>query len=483
MTSYDYDLVIVGGSAVGRYAAARAMQTKTQAMRVALVEPETFNDFSDLHHATFLHAAHLSHQIRRSSQWGLPKQRELNPLLQWQETLAWAQGAAESLEDQATSLELLAASGVDVIVGQGEFLRRPRWGFSVNGRVLRSRSFLLAPAALCHIPAIAGLEIVPFLTLETLWQQSWQTLPDRLMPDRLMIIGSDPRGIELAQAFNRLGTQVTLISSRPLLPSEDREAVNLIQAQLEAEGVDVFSQAIVRKIQPSDRASKIQVCLEWSDRLQSHTVQADALLLATPPQIDLTYLNLESVGVEWHPYGIVVNRKLQTRNPDIYACGTALGGYADLALARHEAAVALKNARSPQSFLSSFFPQTVRYETVRYEKVPFVLKTAPELARVGLTEIQAQRHYGAEVMILKQFTKTLPKAQIQNETTGFCKLIVRRNGEILGAHWVGTNASEGIGTIALAIQQNIKIQAIAQLSLPGFTDVELLQAIAQQFSP
>ncbi len=478
MTSYDYDLVIVGGSAVGRYAAARAVQTTTQAMRVALVEPETFNDLSDLHHATFLHAAHLSHQIRRSSHWGLPKeQRQLSPRFQWQETLAWAQGALESLEDQATSLELLAASGVDVIVGQGEFLRRPRWGFSVNGRMLRSRSFLLAPAAVCHIPASAGLESVPFLTLETLWQQSWQTLPDRLMPDHLVIMGSDPRGIELAQAFNRLGTQVTLISSRPLLPSEDREAVNLIQAQLEAEGVDIFTQAIVQKIQSSDCASKIQVCLEWSDRPQSHTIQADALLLATPPQVDLTHLNLESVGVEWHPYGIAVNRKLQTSNPDIYACGTALGGHADLALARHEAAVALKNVRSPQSFLSSFFPQTVRYE-----RVPFVLKTAPELARVGLTEIQAQRHYGAEVMTLKQFTKTLPKAQIQDETTGFCKLIVRRNGEILGAHWVGTNASEGIGTIALAIEQNIKIQAIAQLSLPGFTDTEVLQAIAQQFA-
>ncbi|MBW4658081.1 MAG: NAD(P)/FAD-dependent oxidoreductase [Drouetiella hepatica Uher 2000/2452] len=475
MTSYDYDLVIVGGSAIGRYAAAQAAQTA----RVALVEPETPNYLSALYHSTFLHAAQLSHQIRRSPHWGLgcnPKWEESGCLpLQWQETLAWAKGAADSLEDQSTegNLALLAASGVDVIVGQGEFLRRPRWGFSVKGRLLRSRSFLLAPEAPCSIPDLAGLETVPYLTLETLWQQPWQTLPDRLA-----IVGSDPRGIELAQAFNRLGTRVALISPHPLLPSEDREAANLIQAQLEAEGVDIFTQAIVRQIHLSDRSSEIQVGLEWSDRELHHTVKADALLLATPPQIDLASLNLDSVGVEWQPHGIIVNHKLQTRNPDIYACGAALGGYADLAIARHEATVALKNARSPRSFRSLFLKKS----TVRYEQVPFVLNTAPELARVGLTEIQARRHYGADVRLLKQFTKTLPKAQIQGETTGFCKLIVRRNGEILGAHWIGTHASEGIGTIALAIQQNIKIQAIAQLSLPGFTHAEVLQAIAQQFA-
>ncbi|NJR65845.1 MAG: NAD(P)/FAD-dependent oxidoreductase [Leptolyngbyaceae cyanobacterium CRU_2_3] len=116
--------------------------------------------------------------------------------------------------------------------------------------------------------------------------------------------------------------------------------------------------------------------------------------------------------------------------------------------------------------------------------MPLALLTQPELARIGLTEAQARQSYGETgkpLIILKQFTKTLAKDQIQGETTGFCKLIVRHNGEILGGHWVGTAASEGIGILALAMQQKIKVSAIAQLPFVTPSHAELLQAIAQQW--
>ncbi|HEY9629144.1 MAG TPA: NAD(P)/FAD-dependent oxidoreductase [Coleofasciculaceae cyanobacterium] len=456
----DYDLVIIGGSAVGRYAAAQA----AQCARVALVEsaPPAWNE---LYHSTFLHAVHLAEPTQRSPHWGVQRQSTFD----LEKTLTWAQGVAENLEDQGIegrSLPLLAAAGVDVVIGQGEFLRRPRWGFSVNGRLLRSRAFLLAPAASCRIPAMPGLETLPYLTLDTVWQDSvWQ----KPFADRLIIWGNDPRGIELAQAWRQLGAQVTIISPDVLLPQADREMANLVQAHLEAEGVDIFTQAIVQRV---DAAQK-QIRLIWRDRGESgggdRTLEADTLLLATPPCIDLTSLNLDAVGVKWHPRGIVVNRKLQTTHPRIYACGTALGGSAEFALARHEATLAVRNAL--------FWPQSA----VRYGQVPFALMTAPELAQVGLTEAQARQAYGAEVRVLKQFTKTLPKAQIQGDPTGCCKLIVHRKGDILGGHWVGRAASEAIGIIALAMQQNIKIQAIAQLSMATPTHAELLQAIAQQW--
>jgi pyruvate/2-oxoglutarate dehydrogenase complex dihydrolipoamide dehydrogenase (E3) component len=454
----DYDLVILGGTAIGRYAAAQAVQWNA---RVALVEPQECDFTAELHHQTLIHVGSLAQQMRRSPFQGLYWEPEPSRTLQlqWQETRSWAQAIAEVLADQGArghSLELLAAAGVDVVMGQGEFCRRPRWGVSVNGRILRARAFLLAPVVSAKVPAIAGLAEINYLTLNTLWQQSWQT-----PPDRLIILGSDPRGVELAQVFSRLGTQVTLITRARLLPYEDREAAHLIQAQLESEGIKVLTQAIVHGAEPIDNG----VLLKVNDR----TLEAEALLLATPGQLDLTALNLGSVGVKWQPHRIEVNRKLQTTHDQIYACGEVLGGYSNPTLGQYEAAIALHNAL--------FWPSA----SVNYQQVPLALLTHPELARVGLTEAQARQTYGESLFILKQFTKMLTKAQIQGEPTGFCKVIVRRNGEILGAHWVGTAASEAMGMIALAMQQQIKVGAIAQLPFVSSTPAELLQAIAQQW--
>jgi pyruvate/2-oxoglutarate dehydrogenase complex dihydrolipoamide dehydrogenase (E3) component len=454
----DYDLVILGGTAAGRYAAIQAVQWKA---RVALVEPQVYNSTADLHHQTLIHLGSLSQQMRRSPfqglQWGSAAERQLR--LHWTEARSWAEAIAEVLTAQGSpghSLELLAAAGVDVVQGQGEFCRLPRWGISVNGRLLRSRAFLLTPATQVRVPAIAGLANVGYLTFDTLWQQSWQT-----PPDRLFILGSDPRGVELAQVLSRLGTQVTLVTRTSLLPHADRQASHLIQAQLEAEGVRVLPQAIVHQVEPMGNG----ILLKVNDR----SLAAEALLLATPVHLDLMALNLESVGVVWQPHSIVVNAKLQTTHSQIYACGEVLGGYSSQTLGQYEAAIALRNAL--------IWPSA----RVNYPQVPLAVFTDPELARVGLTEAQAQQAYDEPLVVLTQFAKTLTKAQIQAETTGFCKVIVRRNGEIVGAHWVGTAASEAIGMIALAMQQRIKIGAIAQLPLISSTHAELLQAIAQQW--
>ncbi|NJR65844.1 MAG: FAD-dependent oxidoreductase [Leptolyngbyaceae cyanobacterium CRU_2_3] len=332
----DYDLVILGGTAVGRYAAAQAVQ---QSARVALVEPEGYSSMVEVHHQTLIQIGYLAQQMRRSpfqglhwgQHWGqvtpeLGAERSADLRLQWQDTQGWAAAIAEVLEDQGSkgqSLDLLTASGVDVVIGQGEFCRLPRWGLSVNGRLLRSRAFLLAPPTQARVPAIAGLANMRYLTLDTLWQQSGQTVPERLL-----ILGSDPRGIELAQVFNRFGTQVTLICRSRLLPQEDYEASHLIQAQLESEGVKVITQARVNQAEPVGN----QISLKVNDRI----LEANALLLATLRQLDLAALNLEAVGVKWNPQKITVNRKLQTTHAQIYACGEALGGYADLTLGQYE---------------------------------------------------------------------------------------------------------------------------------------------------
>ncbi|MCY7275408.1 MAG: mercuric reductase, partial [Phormidesmis sp. CAN_BIN44] len=160
-------------------------------------------------------------------------------------------------------------------------------------------------------------------------------------------------------------------------------------------------------------------------------------------------------------FPVRVNTKLQTLNHQIYVCGSRIHS-----IAQQEANIALKNAL--------FFPLF----KIDDRQIPQVIFAHPQLAWVGLTESQAIRAYGKDVVVVRQFFKTLAKAHIQHKTTGVCKVITRRSGEILGAHIVSSDASELIGTIALAINQKLKIQTFRDLAFPSPTFSEILTRVA-----
>ncbi|QYO65014.1 hypothetical protein [Leptolyngbya sp. 7M] len=182
----------------------------------------------------------------------------------------------------------------------------------------------------------------------------------------------------------------------------------------------------------------------------------------------LASLNLEAAGVKWQPEGIRVNRKLQTTNPRIYACGESLGGYVSAALDQHEVDVALHNAL--------FLPT----QSVDYSRIPWTLFTDPVLVRIGLTEPQARKLYGEGVLVAQQSVRSLTTAQLSNNSSGFLKLIASHRGEILGAHAIAPQAQEWIGTLALAMQQRLPLKALAQLPQPSPTFAELIQQTAAQ---
>lgn len=489
--AFDYDLVILGGSMAARYA---AMQASCLRARVALVEPDINQrvELPLLRHTAFCQLAKLLEQMERASAWGLWQTPiapddpspihfsaiHFNPI-SWEKSLEWIYKTTESIaanEIIGYSLSQLAASGVDVILGQGVFcptsrkrarsisprsdtagLDTPRLDTAnptnhrpvvlANGRYLRSRHYLLAPAVQSVIPNIEGLATINYRTISTFWQKPWQFLPRHLT-----ILGSDPRGLELAQLFNRLGSQVTLIvSGTQLLPYEDPGIVALLQAHLETEGIQVLTQTRVTQAKRLGEQTWIQA--------DDQALQTDALLLATRSRADLSALNLRSIGIA-EDADLAVNRLLQTTNPYIYACGDVLGGYSLTHLAEYEAEVALRNAL--------FFP-TCR---VDYRAIAWATFTNPTLARIGLTEPEAKELYGRDVVILQQSLQPLPKAQIQQTLLGLCKLIVRRNGEILGAHCLAPDAEEWISTIALVIKHRVKLGAIdaSTVLTPSFSE-------------
>lgn len=455
----DYDVVIIGGSPTGRYAAALATQKQA---RVALVEPQKpafpGQCWRSARSNALLSVGRAVRQIERSSLFGIDLTAD-NPetdrtlSLDWQQTQCWLEAVVSNLEEQ-NSPAILASLGVDVIFGRGEFVSKPHLAFVVNQRTLRSRTYLLATASQAKIPDIEGLLLTGFLTAETINKLTQ-------IPEHLAIIGGDPGGTELAQTFARLGSRVTMIvKNNHILAKEDSESAALVQAKLEAEGVRILTQTEVIQTQQIQGKKWIQA--------GNKAIEVDEIILAAGQQPQLDRLNLEGVGVEFNRQYLRLNNKLQTTHSRIYACGDLSGGYSYPHLANYEATVAIKNAL----YLPIF--------KVNYQGIPWAIFSEPQLARVGLTETQAQRRYGDKIRVYRDYFKHLPKAIIEDETAGFFKLVGHQNGQILGATAVGSQAGEMINIIALAIRRGLKIDAIAQLPQvwPTFSQMSQQTAIA-----
>lgn len=440
----DYDVVIIGGTATGIYAAVTAASMQA---RVALVQPpiEIENNTLDRgfrYSKVLANLGKKAREINRAQESGIYSKRgdlfSQNFSVNFEEAMEYA-AAIVSNQEAKYEPAVLASLGVDVIFGNGSFVDKPHLAFVVKGRHLRSRAYLLATPLQAIVPDIQGLSSLNFLNVNNLGK-----LAGKKLPESLIVLGGDPSGTELALAFARLGTRVTMaVNSSHILAKEDSEAAFLVQSLLEAEGVRILTVADIIQAQEIDGKQWIQVGRE--------AIEADELLLAAGFKPNLESLKLEAVGVEVKKGRLLLNKKLQTTNPKIYACGDLAGGYPFAHIANYEAKIALKNILYWRVF------------TVDYSGISWSIGSDPELARVGMTEEQARHRYGDDILVCKQDFKALDKAQILGEMTGFFKLVAAKNGKILGASVVSPQASELVNIISLAICQDLKVEAIADL--------------------
>lgn len=446
----DYDLVIIGGTLAGRYAALAASQLQAT---VALVESQVNYGFSQ--HQTLSEIGKIVHNMNDVAGLGIHT-TQADPADKCQVSVAWTeaklytQGVVSNIQEQNSPANL-AAQGVDVIFGNGQFQSSPHLAFAVNERLLRGRSYLLASGSVPDIPEIEGLQTIAYLTLSNIWR----SLKQATLPKNWVIIGGVPQSIEVAQTLARLGCSVTLaVKSASILPDADPEIAHLLQAQLEVDGVRVLTEKPVTQVKLIEGKKWVQA----GDK----AIETDEILVATGQKPNIELLNLADVGVKWRQRRLVVNDKLQTTNHRIYACGDVIGGDDFTNVAHYEARIAVKNAL--------FFPRF----PVNYRCIPWALNSHPILAEVGLTEAQAKRQFKPdEVLVLRQYYKSVTAAQLRDETTGICKLIVLRNGEILGASLLGAEAGELINLIALAMSQQMPIKQLANLSsvYPSFSEI------------
>jgi pyruvate/2-oxoglutarate dehydrogenase complex dihydrolipoamide dehydrogenase (E3) component len=350
------------------------------------------------------------------------------------------------------SVERFEGLGVRVLRAEARFTD-PRTVRAGNTEV-RPRRFVIATGSRPSVPAIPGLDGVSYLTNETVFA-------NRELPKHLIVIGGGPIGIEMAQAHARLGARVTLLDVGPLLPRDDPELAACLAERLSAEGVTTYPQ--IKIIGIGRDQNVIQVDLADGSR-----VAGSHLLVAAGRQPNIAALDLPAAKIATTAKGITVDARLRTTNRRAFAVGDVAGGPQFTHIALYHAGIVIRNAlfRLPAK--------------VDYRALPWVTYTDPELAQVGLTEAAARAADGAVRVLRWPFAEN-DRAHTERDTGGLVKVVIRRNGRILGASVLGAGAGDLILPWALAISQKLKIGALANLIVPYPTRGEASKRAAGSF--
>ena len=427
----QFDITIIGGGSGGLTAARLAAALGA---KVLLLDKERLGG-DCLHYGcvpskTLIHVARTVYQAKHAISLGLmPANLGFD--------LAKINSHLQTVIGKVAENEKAYIEGVTVKFGE-IFFKSPT-ELTLNGETFTSRNTLISTGSRPLIPGVQGLEETDYITNEDAFNLM-------SLPPSLLIVGGGPVGVELGQAFRRLGTEVTIIQGPPrILPKDDPEVSAIITGVLQAEGINIVTNT--RFIDAKRSGNQKVVIAQQGDKLL--TFEANEILLAVGRQPNVENLDLGNAHVTYNKKGIQVNEYLQTSAPNILAIGDVIGEYLFTHVAAYQAGIAVRNALVPMS-----------KKKVDYRVVPWSTFTDPEAARIGLTPQEAkQRH--KDVRIVKFPVSDIDRAQTENATTGFIKLVLAGNKEeIVGAHLVSTHAGELLGELALAMQHHLTINDI-----------------------
>ena len=429
MAKTEYDLCVIGGGSAGLVCAAGAA---TLGAKVVLIEKHRLGGdclyTGCVPSKTLLHSAQLAQQMRHADRFGLPA---CQPETSLATVMARVSEVIKSIEPN-DSPERFRALGVEVVFGRARFVGKQL--LAVDGRNIRARRYVIATGSRPNIPPIPGLETVPYLTNETIFQQ---TEPVK----HLIIIGGGPIGVELAQAFIRLGSAVTIITrDNHLLSKEDADLTEVVETQLKSEGVRFCFKAQVKEIRSANGGIQIEATAHGGETL----VQGSHLLIAAGRISTTENLGLDNAGVKFDQRGITVDDRMRTSNRRIYACGDVVNRYQFTHMAEHMAGVVLRNA---------LFHLPAKVER---RVVPWCTFTDPELARVGLSETEA-RQRKIKHQVYRFPMQEIDRARADGVGQGLAKIVTDSKGRILGAALVGAHAGELIHEYVLALYKKMKL--------------------------
>jgi pyruvate/2-oxoglutarate dehydrogenase complex dihydrolipoamide dehydrogenase (E3) component len=454
MSKPEYDLAILGAGAAGLIAADFAVKAGA---KTALIENDRIGGDCTwtgcVPSKSLIKAATVAQHVRTAGRYGIETSP---PRVDMAGVRAYLRSTIDHIYTP-TQPENLRSKGMDVLLGATRFL--DSHSVEAGEARIRARKILICTGAEPRIPPIAGLESVPYATYHTIFDN------DRL-PRHLVVIGGGPVGCEIAQAYRRLGAEVTIFASR-LLPAEEPEVSAIVSS--------VFSEEGVRRV--AARANSVR---SVNDSIavdsDADSVTGDLLLVATGRAPRVHGMGLEAAGVHFSKRGIEVNDHLQTSVSHIYAAGDVIGGAQYSHLAGWQGFQAVRNA---------LFPGNNRGMPAALPRITF---TVPEVAQIGLTEHAARERFKDDLQIKSLDLARVDRAVNEDDRHGLIKIIARRNGLIVGASIVGERAGDAITEISIAMHHRLRLSELAATVHPyptystGIQQLATAMSVEQAFS-
>ena len=456
MERLTVDICVIGGGSAGLSVAAGASQLGAS---VVLCERHKMGgdclNFGCVPSKSVIAAAEHAEAMRRGRRFGV---NGATPTVDYRALRDHVRAVIAAIAP-TDSVERFTGLGVRVIEASARFVAADE--IEADGVRVKARRFVIATGSAPAVPPIPGLEAVPYLTNETVFD-----LDER--PRHMIVVGGGPIGCELAQAHRRLGADVTVLEMASIMPKDDPELVDFVRRRLIGDGVALVEGAKVTAIERAGH--DIVAAVETGEG--ERRIVGSHLLLAAGRRPNLNDLDLVAAGVKYSNAGVEVDARLRTSNPKIFAIGDSAGGPQFTHMANYHAGIVIRNAlfRWPAK--------------VDGRAVPWVTFTEPELAQVGLTEEAARQRQGEDLSILRWPFHENDRAQAQRTVEGLIKVVATRRGKVLGAGIVGAHAGELILPWGLACLGKVKLSDLAGMIAPYPTLSEVSKrAAGSYFTP
>lgn len=434
---FDFNLLVIGAGSGGLVSAYIAAAVKA---KVGLIERHKMGgdclNTGCVPSKALIRTAKAVHEAQHAEKYGL---KNMEPTFDFKTVMQRVHGIIKAIEPH-DSIERYTELGVDVITGEAKILDPYR--VEVNGKVLTTKNIIIATGASPLVPPIKGVENVDYLTSDNLWEIEEQ-------PERLVVLGGGPIGSELAQAFNRLGTKVTMVErSETIMVREDEEVAELMQSRFVEEGIEVLAAHNAQEF-VQEAGQNYLICEHNGEEKK---VPFDRVLLALGRKANITGFGIEELGVEIADRGTIeTDGFLATNFPNIYAVGDVAGPYQFTHTAAHQAWYASVNA---------LFGSFIKRFRVDYRVIPWATFTDPEVARVGLNEKDAKEK-GIPYEVTTYGIDDLDRAIADSSDEGSVKILtVPGKDKILGVTIVGKGSGDLIPEFILAMKYNLGLNKI-----------------------
>ena len=443
------DLVVIGGGAGGLVVASVAAQL---GLDVVLINKEENMGGDCLHYGcvpskALLKSASIAHTVNHADRWGVTAS---SPVIDMANINAAVKKAVDTIQVH-DSRERFESLGCEVITGEAHFISESQ--VEVNNKTIDAKRFVIATGSSVWTPPIKGLDSINYLTNEDMF-----SLPE--LPESLIVLGGGPVGVEMAQAYSRLGSKVTIVElASRILSREDEQSSEILTEVLNAEGVSIRVNSEVVEVRSSGKNKQIVL-------KDGNVVEAEEILIAIGRRAVVDSLSLDKANIIYDAKGIKVNRKMQTSNKKIYACGDVTGEMQLTHVAELQAGIVLAN-------MIFKLPKKINYDVI-----PSVVYTDPEVAQVGISVEECKKMPHGEVY---QFdVAKLDRAITDGYDKGMATILTRK-GRIVGAHIIAPHAGELIHELALAIQEKMKVSKLTSLvhAYPSYS--QLNKRLAGQY--